>query len=351
MAYVFKFYAIYWVIALIGGVLIGLLTWQNRQRPGWFSGWTAWATVLFLIGCVVALLKLIAGRRGHYLELGLIFFAAYIIGCWLGSMLRALFAPAREDMRSQPVSPPAMAMAGAGAAPRTMAPATAPPVTSVAPVAAALPAGPKPAGLTSPRNGKADDLKRVRGIGRQNEERLHGLGVYHFDQIAGWSKENVEWVGDFLAFPGRIEREDWVGQAKQLAAGQETDFSRRVTSGAVPTSLDAAGAAALAAKHPGDKPAGLAGPRAGTADDLKRVSGIGRQNEERLNGLGIFHFDQIAGWTKDNVEWVGDFMAFPGRIEREKWVEQASDLAAGRETEFSKRVASGDVPTSQKKKP
>ncbi len=98
--------------------------------------------------------------------------------------------------------------------------------------------GERPTGLASPRNGKADDLKRIRGIGPQNEGRLHGLGIWHFDQIAGWTADNALWVGSYLAFPGRIEREDWVGQAKLLAAGAETEFSKRVAKGLVATSRD-----------------------------------------------------------------------------------------------------------------
>ncbi|WP_218823402.1 hypothetical protein [Inquilinus limosus] len=93
-------------------------------------------------------------------------------------------------------------------------------------------------GLAAPRGGKADDLKRIKGIGPQNEGRLHGLGIWHFDQIAAWTKANVDWVGSFLAFPGRIEREDWVGQARQLAGGLETEFSKRVDAGLVETSRD-----------------------------------------------------------------------------------------------------------------
>lgn len=97
--------------------------------------------------------------------------------------------------------------------------------------------GARPTGLAAPR-GQADDLKRIRGIGPQNEGRLHGLGVWHFDQIAAWTPENVEWVGSYLAFPGRIDREEWVAQAKVLAEGHETEFSKRVDAGDVPTSKD-----------------------------------------------------------------------------------------------------------------
>lgn len=99
-------------------------------------------------------------------------------------------------------------------------------------------AGSRPLGLSAPRGGAADDLKLIKGIGRQNEERLHGLGVWHFDQIAAWSQENIDWVGSYLAFPGRIEREQWVMQAAQLARGGETEFAKRVKRGEVPTSND-----------------------------------------------------------------------------------------------------------------
>ena len=82
--------------------------------------------------------------------------------------------------------------------------------------------GRRPHGLLSPLQGQADDLKRIRGIGQQNERRLHALGIWHFDQIAAWSAENVAWVGSYLAFPGRIDREKWIAQAKDLAANRNS---------------------------------------------------------------------------------------------------------------------------------
>ncbi|GGK46732.1 hypothetical protein [Salinarimonas ramus] len=76
--------------------------------------------------------------------------------------------------------------------------------------------GTRPPTLEAPR-GEADDLKRINGIGPTNEKKLNGLGIYHFDQIAAWDEAQVRWVGAYLAFPGRIEREDWVTQARALA--------------------------------------------------------------------------------------------------------------------------------------
>jgi predicted flap endonuclease-1-like 5' DNA nuclease len=84
--------------------------------------------------------------------------------------------------------------------------------------------GRRPYGLAAPRGGAPDDLKRIRGIGPQNEGRLHALGIWHFGQIAAWSAENAKWIGSYLAFRGRIERERWIDQAKELAAGRNTKF-------------------------------------------------------------------------------------------------------------------------------
>lgn len=80
--------------------------------------------------------------------------------------------------------------------------------------------------------------------------------------------------------------------------------------------------------HPGAQPVGIDAPRGGTADRLVLIKGIGPVNEKKLNGLGIWHFDQIASWTGTEIEWVGSYLAFPGRIEREEWVSQARELAA-----------------------
>jgi branched-chain amino acid transport system ATP-binding protein len=82
-----------------------------------------------------------------------------------------------------------------------------------------------------------------------------------------------------------------------------------------------------AGSHPGAQPAGIKAARGGTPDKLTRVKGIGPVNETKLNALGIWHFDQIAAWKKKEVEWVGSYLAFPGRIEREDWVKQAKALA------------------------
>jgi predicted flap endonuclease-1-like 5' DNA nuclease len=65
----------------------------------------------------------------------------------------------------------------------------------------------------------ADDLKRISGVGPKMEETLNGLGIYCFEQIADWGPSDVAWVDERLRFKGRIDRDDWIGQARTLADG------------------------------------------------------------------------------------------------------------------------------------
>ncbi|MDQ2095378.1 NADH-quinone oxidoreductase subunit E [Rhodalgimonas zhirmunskyi] len=86
----------------------------------------------------------------------------------------------------------------------------------------------EPETLSAPRAGEsADDLKLISGVGPKLEQTLNELGFWHFDQIANWGPEEIAWVDARLRFKGRIERDNWMDQAKILAAGGETEFSAR----------------------------------------------------------------------------------------------------------------------------
>ncbi|MBZ9695789.1 MULTISPECIES: ATP-binding cassette domain-containing protein [unclassified Mesorhizobium] len=102
--------------------------------------------------------------------------------------------------------------------------------------------------LAAPRGGKADNLTRIKGIGTVNEKKLNEHGIFHFDQIGAWKKADVEAVEAYLAFDGRIAREEWVKQAKLLGQGKDTEFSRRVDAGKVATSHVSGKAKASTAK-------------------------------------------------------------------------------------------------------
>jgi NADH-quinone oxidoreductase subunit E len=93
--------------------------------------------------------------------------------------------------------------------------------------------GQKPAALSAPRAGQADDLKLIKGIGPKLEQLCHSLGFYHFDQIANWSAAEIAWVDDNLeGFKGRVTRDDWVGQAQGLIEQGKTETTNRVKKGA-----------------------------------------------------------------------------------------------------------------------
>ena len=184
----------------------------------------------------------------------------------------------------------------------------------------------------------------IRGIGPQNEGRLNEMGVHRFDQIAKWSKKDQREVGEALSFPGRIEREDWVGQAKKLAKGETTDFSKRVKSGAVASSMGIADAGIM-----GSKPTDLLSePRGGKGDSLTQIDGVGSAIEKKMFKMGIYHFDQIAKMSKAEIAWLGTAVGFPGRPERENWQGEARTLAEGGATDQTQRAERGQIRTSRK---
>lgn len=133
-------------------------------------------------------------------------------------------SPAVKPVVSKPVAAkpkPAVARpAGAKKAePKPVVSAT--PVTaaarSKAKVKAAKPVSTDPAPSRGRKAAaKADDLKRISGIGPKLEQVLNGRGVKRFADIAAWSDADIERIDAELGFDGRIRRDDWVGQAKAL---------------------------------------------------------------------------------------------------------------------------------------
>ncbi len=424
MAYDFSFLWGWLLAALVVGLIVGWMTHAAGMQGRWFFGWYRIALIGMAIGLIIAWLHIFPGRLGYWLETALWFLASYLVGCLIGGFLKSMFAPqiaaapvALAAAKIAPAAPaaavqPKPAAAAAAIPPKPAAPAAAIQPKPAAPLAAiqpkaAVPAaaapraiadpaimgpvadqdrhpGRRPEGWVSARAGGRDNLQRIRGIGPQNESRLHALGIWHYAQIAAWTHENIQWVGSYLAFPGRIEREEWVAQAKVLAMGGLTPFAAKVDRGEIdkdrhdgaylersyadmkpspgaaqildnpaiaprpagPPEPAAMGPVEGEAAHAGKRPAGFVSPRGGKADDLKLIRGIGPQNEGRLHALGIWHFAQIAAWTHDNVLWVGSYLAFPGRIDREEWIAQAKVLASGGTTQFAARVERGEVPTS-----
>jgi predicted flap endonuclease-1-like 5' DNA nuclease len=244
------------------------------------------------------------------------------------------------------IAPAIAAAATAAAAPTVAAGKAVPPSTHGAP---ALP---------------TDRLHRIFGINAAAESILVANGVTRFSQIASWTPADVEKFDALLGRSGRIIKENWIEQAKVLSretSGEQSaprpirlDEAIRDQSGRTGSDESRAAKTDYAtlrsirseALRP-DVPGGAAARSIGTADDLKRIRGVGVLIEKKLNSLGITSYDQVANWTAADIDRISQILDFKGRIERENWVEQARILAAGGQTEFSRRVDRGEVETSK----
>ena len=135
----------------------------------------------------------------------------------------SLYEGQRTFVRVEPPPPAPAAPAATGAAPAAAAPPAAaekkdPPPAAAAPAAA--PAEASPLLHAAPKDGKADELELIWGVGPKLRELLNKMGVWHFDQVASWTEKEIRWVDARLEdFKGRIERDDWIEQAKKLASG------------------------------------------------------------------------------------------------------------------------------------
>jgi len=189
------------------------------------------------------------------------------------------------------------------------------------PYRSSVPTTAKPKMAATSATANTDDLKVIKGIGPVIEKALNAQGINQYRQIANFSEADVSWVNDHLDFAGRIEREQWIEQAKKLVGLQNVD-------GGVSDTM---------------KPALLDQPN-GVADDFKRIKGIGLVLEQALQTLGIYHYHQLAALTTENAKWVEHHVGFPGRVKRENWVAQSRALSQGMVTEYSRRFDQGDTP-------
>ena len=316
----------------------------------------------------------------------LLFAIAFILGCVIGCLLRSLFgspatgldadvvdetryaiakaqtsapsqrapvvpdppvpvAPVQPEETAQVETPPA---AFAAAEPEKKQPQTKKviPVVTQKPVTAGAKEADEPPKQKVSAATKPDNLKLIRGIGPQNEARLNSLGVNSFAQIASWTKKEQTYFGEVLSFAGRIEREDWVSQARVLDKGGTTDFSKRVRQGDVKSSTGD-----TKPVDTGAKPSGLlTAPRGAKGDNLTLIDGVGNALERKLFKLGIYHFEQIAAMSADELKWLGNSVGFPGRPERENWAGESKVLAAGGMTDQARRVDRGQIKTSRRSK-
>lgn len=245
------------------------------------------------------------------------------------------------------------------------------------------------------RGGYADDLQQIDGINAEIEKLLNEQGVTRIAQIAGWPPEEEQRLDRMLGGMNRIRRENWVGQARRISGFSEIEDRPVHDQEAAPNAASAepvaddspteevttsdVAAPVGDASDPNDAPTetrasesnvlplgnaastarsnvstfrsvrsnALLGDKpsidpSGPGDDLKRIRGIGVLIEKRLRAMGYTSYEQIGSWTQSDVDRVNQKLDFRGRIERENWIEQARILAAGGQTEFSRRQERDD---------
>jgi predicted flap endonuclease-1-like 5' DNA nuclease len=157
-----------------------------------------------------------------------------------------------------------------------------------------------------------NDLKVISGVGPFIEEKLNNLGIFTYEQISLFDDEMEDSVTDAIEFfPGRVKRDGWVKQALELLKQKKADNAS--------ISLRAMIGGKIAPATVEEK------------DNLKVISGVGPFIEEKLNSLGIYTYQQMSQFDEEIVDLVTDaIMFFPGRIERDGWVEQAAELATAK---------------------
>lgn len=162
-----------------------------------------------------------------------------------------------------------------------------------------------------------EDLEELEAFGDEAEGALDDdVAQYEAEADDGPDDEPVRSAAD--AILGQLEEEDALADA---AEDNEAAFGE-----AEPEDEMEDSAAEDEEQIVPARPLALERPVEGAPVDLTLIGGIGPRIQEVLNSLGIFHYDQIAEWTPENIVWIDDYLNFNGRIKREGWVEQAAIL-------------------------
>ena len=228
------------------GVTRNLAT-TSEERQAW-TVWTVWLAILIFITGLFALLlsqsEIPTVAKAIMTGLALLFTMALMSGVYaylLGSAkeqdAKDRAAAARKAARATSAraatpAPAPVVEKAAAPAPEPEPAAAAEPEPAPEPVATEAPADAdanRPEALAAARDGgDGDDLTLIKGVGPALKKLCNDLGFWHFDQIAAWTDAEVAWVDENLeGFKGRVTRDEWVAQAKILAAGGETEFSAR----------------------------------------------------------------------------------------------------------------------------
>ncbi len=209
----------------------------SNEDGGWPNGWL----IAAVAGVIAAILARWIGDTGMAAAVLVGIFVFLVFGVLLGMFWGAPAAGGHEDHghedhghdaghgHAAESAAPVQAAAPVVVAPAMAAPVMAAPVM-VAPAPEPVVGGvlAKPVALSGPRGGKGDDLQVLEGIGPGLEKLCHELGIFHFDQIAGWGGGEIAWMdGNLKGFKGRVTRDKWVRQAKLIGEVGVAEFLRR----------------------------------------------------------------------------------------------------------------------------
>lgn len=150
-----------------------------------------------------------------------------------------------------------------------------------------------------------DDLKQINGIGPFIEEKLNDLGIYTFEQVSQLDEDLIVTLTAAIEFfPGRIERDEWVGQADRLYYTKgNTPQEMTNTSKIVTRRYATATEKIIVEPRTTPKPAVAATARVRTErDDLKKIEGIGPKISAILNKGGILTFSGLAATPVDRLK-------------------------------------------------
>jgi len=149
--------------------------------------------------------------------------------------------------------------------------------------------------LGTPGSNHKDDLTEINGIGPKIQKVLNRLGIKSFEQLATFRAAEVKLVDEALVdFSGRIKRDEWETKSRKNA------WQKGKTKFGTPGSTH--------------------------RDDLKVINGIGPVIEKSLNRSGVRSWEQLATLKVKEVKAIDEALNFPGRIQREQWVQQAKAL-------------------------
>ena len=168
-------------------------------------------------------------------------------------------------------------------------------------------------------------MQVIKGVGPFIEEKLNALGITTYRQIANMNAKLEKQVNEAIEFfPGRVARDQWVAQAKILL-GENVKLDEKALK-------QAEELARVAAKAEKIDFATIGVASATDKDNLQELKGIGPFIAEKLYALGIYTFEQVGNMTPEIEEQVNKAIEFfPGRVKRDEWAKQASELHKGKQ--------------------